>query len=264
LVDGRRSANCSTGFSEKAKFGNVNDTDGSGVKSAERALSILELFSRPNRALTFTQVAELLGYPRSSLHGLLRTLTDRGWLRLDPASRRFTLGLRAWEAGKAYRPANELRRAVEPVVKQLRSTLDGAVHVSVLDDGDAVAVLHSDEDDGRRVGAHAVSCGRVLLAHLDRAQVEQRVAGRVESPADDLHRDLEQVRDRGWAEGDGEQLDGARTIAVPLRDRNGAVVAALAVTAPPHRLEGAGREQALDAMRQAADTLAAALEPAGR
>jgi DNA-binding IclR family transcriptional regulator len=242
----------------------VNETDGSGVKSAERALSILELFSRPNRALTFTQVAELLGYPRSSLHGLLRTLTDRGWLRLDPGSRRFTLGLRAWEAGSAYRPANELCRAAKPVVHHLRSTLDSAVHVSVLDDGDAVAVLHSDDDASRRIGAHAVSCGRVLLAHLDRAQVEKRVAGRVDAPVDELHRELEQVRDRGWAEGDGELVDGERTIAVPLRDRSGTVVAALAVTAPPDRLEGQGREQALDALRQAADTLAPALEPVAR
>jgi DNA-binding IclR family transcriptional regulator len=245
----------------EGKFGNVNETDGSGVKSAERALTILELFSRPNRALTFTQVAELLGYPRSSLHGLLRTLTDRGWLRLDPGSRRFSLGLRAWEAGSVYRPANELCRTARPVVQHLRSTLDNPVHVSVLDDGDAVAVLHSDEDSARRVGAHAVSCGRVLLAHLDRAQVEQRLAGRTDAPVDELHRDLEQVRDRGWAEGDGELVEGARCIAVPLRDRNGAVVAALAVTAPPERLEGAGREQALDALRRAADTLAPVLEP---
>lgn len=237
----------------------MNETDALGVKSAARALTILELFSQPNRALTFTQVAEILGYPRSSLHGLLRTLTERGWLRLDPGSRRFSLGLRAWEAGRAYQPATNMCRAAKPVVEQLRDTLDTTVHLAVLDDGDAVHVLHSG-DETRRIGAHRASCGRVLLAHLDRAQVERQLAGRVDAPHD-LHEHLDEVRDRGFAEGDGDLAEGERTIAVPLRDRTGAVVAALAVTAPVERLEGAGREQALNALREAADRLAPALEP---
>jgi DNA-binding IclR family transcriptional regulator len=239
----------------------VNESDGPGVKSAERALTILELFSRPERALTFTQVAEMLGYPRSSLHGLLRTLTDRGWLRLDPGSRRFTLGLRAWEAGNAYRPAASLARTAQPMVDRLQAALDSTVHVSVLDDGDAVAVVHAGAHAERRLGAHAASCGRVLLAHLDRSQVELRLPGRAD---DELHRTLERVRTQGWSEGDGEHAEGARTLAVPLRDRSGEVVAALAVTAAPHRLDGDGREQALDAMREAADSLAPVLEPIGR
>jgi DNA-binding IclR family transcriptional regulator len=238
----------------------VNETDGSGVKSAERALTILELFSQPGLALTFTQVAEQVGYPRSSLHGLLRTLTDRGWLRLDPATRRFTLGLRCWVAGAAYRPAVELERTARPVVDTLHSALDGSVHVSVLDDGDAVAVVHSGDLTGCRVGAHNTSCGRVLLAHLDRGEVEERVAGRVNEP-DVLHRALERVRQEGFAESESAVTAGARTLAVPLRDGSGEVVAALGVTASPARLEGSGRERALAALRQAADNLSRSLTP---
>jgi IclR family pca regulon transcriptional regulator len=144
------------------------------------------------------------------------------------------------------------------VVHRLQQALDGNVHVSVLDDGDAVAVVHTGDATGLRVGAHVSSCGRVLLAHLDRGQVEKRVAGRVHG-VDELHRALERVRDQGWAEGDGEVIEGARTLAVPLRDRTGEVVAALAVTAEPSRLEGESRDQALDALRQAAHSLAPAL-----
>jgi IclR family pca regulon transcriptional regulator len=102
----------------------------------------------------------------------------------------------------------------------------------------------------------------VLLAHLDRTQVEQRLAGRVHERVDELHRTLETVRDQGWAEADSEVDAGHRTLAVPLRDRSGEVVAALAVTTPPSRLEDGGRERALDALRQAAARLSPALTPA--
>jgi len=241
----------------------VNDSDGSGVKSAERALTILELFSRPGRALTFTQVAEALGYPRSSLHGLLRTMTDRGWLRLDPGTRRFSLGLRAWEAGVAYAPAVDLALSAKPVVEELRGAVEGSVHVSVLDDGDAVAVIHTGHPSGRRGGAHKAPCGRVLLAHLDRGQVERRLAGRLNGDVDELHRALEQVRDQGWAEGESRLIEDGRTLAVPVRDRNGEVVAALGVTAPSATLDGSARERALGVLRQAAERLAGQLVPAG-
>lgn len=240
----------------------MNESDGSGVKSAERALTILELFSRPGQALTFTQVAELLGYPRSSLHGLLRTLTDRGWLRLDPATRRFSLGLRAWQTGIAYRPAVELQRSATPVVDELHAALDGSVHVTVLDDADAVSVVSSGGIAGTRLDAHSGACGQVLLAHLDRGQRERRLAGRVEGGVDELHATLERVRDQGFAEGDSPVRDGHRTLAVPLRNRSGDVVASIALTAEPSRLQGECRDQALDALRRAADNLAPALAPA--
>jgi DNA-binding IclR family transcriptional regulator len=240
----------------------VNESDGSGVKSAERALTILELFSRPGQALTFTQVAEVLGYPRSSLHGLLRTLTDRGWLRLDPATRRFSLGLRAWQTGVAYHPAVDLQRTAAPVVDELGMALDGAVHVSVLDDADAVAVVSSAGATGIRLGAATGACGQVLLAELDRGQRERCLAGQLDGGAEELHIELERVRAQGFAEGDSPVREGHRTLAVPLRNRGGDVVAAIALTAEPSRLQGAGRQHALDALRRAAEDLAPALASA--
>jgi DNA-binding IclR family transcriptional regulator len=237
------------------------DSDGSGVKSAERALTILELFSRPNCALTFTQVAEVLGYPRSSLHGLLRTLTDRGWLRLDPRTRRFSLGLRAWEAGQSYRPIATLIEATRPEIEQLRSSVDGTVHVAVLDGGDSVCVVPG----SRRVAAHTTGAGRVLLAQLDRSQLEQRLDGVLHAAGaltdvESLHRTLDLVREQDWAEADGEHAGGVSSLAVPLRDRSGSVVAALGVAAPVPRLETHHRDQALQALRAAAERLTPRLE----
>lgn len=101
-----------------------------GVKSAERALAILELLTRHERPLTFTEIARTLRYPRSSLHGLLRTLVDRGWAEFDPARRSYTLGIRTLEAGNAYNRSLGLVDRALPLMEHIRDTLDETVHLA--------------------------------------------------------------------------------------------------------------------------------------
>lgn len=243
----------------------MSRSDGSGVKSAERALCVLELFSRlDDRPMTFTQVASHLGYPRSSLHGLLRTLTARGWLRLDPATRRFSLGLRAWETGSAYRPAVDLARHAAPVVQRLQADYDGSVQVAVLDGADTVQVAGTSGRPGRRASALGSGTGKVLLADLDRGARDRHLAS---ATADDLsleqmHSALDEVRDQGWG-ADEEQPAGTRAVAVPVRDRSGAVVAALGLSAPAAQLLEERRDETLRALRRAAAQISAGLGFAG-
>src|SRR5579859_2507288 len=78
------------------------DEPTSGVKSARRTIELLEAFA-DNRA--WTSLAELhvrTGFPRSSLHGLLRTLHELGWIEADEAGTKFRLGVRALICGTAY------------------------------------------------------------------------------------------------------------------------------------------------------------------
>lgn len=241
----------------------MSNADGSGVKSAERALTILELFSQRDRALTFTQVAQRLGYPRSSLHGLLHTMADRGWLRHDPATRRFTLGMRAWEAGNAYRPAADMARRAAPIVERLRHALDASVQVCMLDGGDVVCVIDGSEGE-QRMAASTSAGGRLLLAALD-SSARADVLNRVAIDSGELQRRLDRIAADGWADDDSDRGDGQRSLAVPVRDCRGAVVAALSCTAPAYRLTAERRDDALRALRQAAEQIGAGLglQPVG-
>lgn len=74
---------------------------GAEVKSAARTLAVIEHLARHSSA-SFTDIVSGLQLPRSSTHGLLRTLHAAGWLRQDPESRRYSLGLRAWQVGQQY------------------------------------------------------------------------------------------------------------------------------------------------------------------
>lgn len=244
----------------------MNQADGSGVKSAERALSILELFSVRDTALTFTQVAEKLGYPRSSLHGLLRTLTARGWLDFDGATRRFSLGLRAWEAGDACRTVADLVRHAAPVLEWLAASFDGNLRLAVLDGAESVAVLGRSSPLGARAAAHATAAGKVLLADLGRAEWERRLGT---APAqltpqtltdiEPLHAALDETRGQGFGWDDGESREGRRSLAVAVHDGSGAVAAALEVSLPATQLAEERREEALRLLRHGAEQISVAL-----
>ena len=236
--------------------GDVKHSDGSGVKSAERALTILELFGGHDVALTFTDVAEQLGYPRSSLHGLLRTMASRGWLRFDSGSRRYRLGLRAWQVGTAYRPATELARHSSPVLEKLESALEGSLRVSVLDDGDTVLVADNSGRAGIRTEARGTGAGKVLLAELDRAQRSLHLRGIPDAEVLDVT--LDQVRRQGWS-GDDTPSAAVRSLAVPVRDRSGAVVAALELAESPSGLTPERRDETLQTLRHGAEQISTAL-----
>lgn len=245
----------------------MNEPDGSGVKSADRALTILELFSAPDIRLTFTEVAQRLGFPRSSLHGLLHTMKDRGWLRFDAASRCYALGIRAWETGSSYRPAVELAERARGVLPGLAGRAEGDAHIAVLDGLDCVCISDTDGATGRRLPAHSIASGKVLLAALDTAMLDRRLRGqslrrvteRTTRDVDALRRELDGVRAQGFAEDHAEHEDGRCSLAVAVTAGDGAPELAVAVVGPASFLDGERRERALSALRDAARDLGAAL-----
>src|SRR5687767_11496388 len=72
------------------------------VKSAQRVLLILDLLTEHQEGLSFTEVGQALGLPKSSAFGLLRTMVGAGYLTQDVTTRRFRIGMRCWEAGQAF------------------------------------------------------------------------------------------------------------------------------------------------------------------
>lgn len=251
----------------------MHDAD---VKSARRTLEILELLTRVERPLSFTDIAELLGYPRSSLHGLLRTLEQRGWIEAGaPDRREFTLGIRAWEAGQSYRRALSLAERGRPIMRRIRDELNETVQMAVLEgrwnvyiakvEGSQRLALQSEV--GRRLEAHATGLGKALLSGLSDAELDERFDG-VElerftpatlTAAEALRQELDRVRRRGIAIDREEHTPGVRCIAAPVRDHRGGVVAAISVSIPTVRWNAATKARAEGLVAGAAGELSAAL-----
>ena len=238
-------------------------------------LAILELLADRERSLTFGQLADALGYPRSSLHGLLHTMLGRGWLELDDTTRRYTLGIRVWQAGNSYLRAMDLAQRARPFLERVRDALDETVQLSVLEGRHNVYIAKEEgtqrlvlaSEVGRRLEAHATGLGKVLLAGLPDEALADRIAdaelaeftpNTITSLAE-LTSEIGIVRRQGYAEDHEEYTIGVRCVAVPVRDHAGTVVAAMSVSVPTVRFNRLLRQRMLDLLFDAANGLSRAL-----
>ena len=245
-----------------------------GVKSAERALEILELVAAAERPLTTSEIGRALGYPRSSLHGLLQTMTKRHWLELVDSERAYALGIRTWEVGHSYLRAIDLADRAQPFMERLRDQLDETIQLAMLDGrynvyigkvtGTQRLILASEV--GRRLESHATGIGKVLLAGLGDDELDRLFEGvALERFTEHTVRDYEAlkvelaaIRNRGYGTDEEEYTAGVRCVAAPVRDASGSVVAAMSVSVPTIR-DSILRKDGVRLLLDATDGLSRAL-----
>jgi IclR family acetate operon transcriptional repressor len=151
------------------------DADSSaGVKSARRAVELLEAFGANHAWLSLTDLHQQTGFPRSSLHGLLRTLRDVGWIEADDAGTRFRLGVRALICGTAYLDRDPVIPYATDALERLREQVGYTSHFARLIGSDIVYLETRESRNsghlvsrvGRTLPAHATALGKALLAEL--------------------------------------------------------------------------------------------------
>jgi DNA-binding IclR family transcriptional regulator len=230
-----------------------------GLSSVRNAARLLKVFRSREKELGVSELARRLGLGKSSVHRMLGTLAGEGLIEQNPETGNYRLGIVMFELGEAVRVHLDLHTAVGPVLASLREQTRETCQVGVLDGYEVVYVdrLESPQtlrlftETGRRVPAHCTSSGKVLLAHLA-AGPRDRLLHAMPLPAltprtiidpAELEAELARVRRRGWAEAVDEREFGVTSIAVPIQDRRGQVVAALSIGAPTARLSGVARKR---------------------
>lgn len=211
------------------------------VQSLERGLAVIKAFGAGTPELTLSDVAKETGLTRAAARRFLLTLADLGYVRAE--GRYFRLTARVLELGYAYLSSLSLSDVVQPHLERLSAEVHESSSVSVLDGTDIVYVarvavsriMTVSIDVGTRFPAHATSMGHVLLAgldedelaaYLDEATFERRTPHTITSPSE-LRAELARVREQGWALVDQELEEGLRSVAAPLHDKDGRVVAAV-------------------------------------
>jgi IclR family pca regulon transcriptional regulator len=229
------------------------------VRSLERGLSVIRALGNPGPGLTLSEIARELSSTRASARRTLLTLERLGYLRGE--GRRFSLTPKVLELGHGYRAGLALPEVARPHLQQLMHETDEFCSMSVLDGDQTLCVarvapariMNVAMPVGTRLPAYATCVGRVLLAELDDGELDaylRRVELRPLTPATivsapQLRDELLGVRRRRWALVDQELERGLRSIAAPVRDAAGRVVAAANVGAHAGRVTVATLRRAL-------------------
>jgi len=219
----------------------------SGAPAAAQVLAVLGLLARHLEPLPAAAVARDLGLPRSTTYKLLAALGNAGYVTHVPETRRYALGLAAFELGSAYARQAPLARIGRPVVARLVDTLGLTGHLAVLHGRDVLYVVQERasgqptlvSDVDVRLPAHLTASGLAMLAALPAAQVRALFPDRgafvrrhdtgPDSPAA-LRAALTGVRTAGYAREAGSVTPGLQSVGVPVRDGAGHPLAALSVT----------------------------------
>lgn len=224
---------------------NEESAEGSDyVQSFARGLAVIRAFDAENPELTLTDVSKRVGIPAAAARRFLRTLQTLGYVRTD--GRLFALTPRVLELGFSYLSALSLPEMMQPHLERLSHRLEESVSAAVLSGADIVYVARVPTRRimtvgitiGTRFPAHATSMGRVLLSALSVREREPLLAGAELAPltertltsVTDISAELDRVREQGWALVDGELEIGLRSIAVPVRGRDGRTAAAVNVS----------------------------------
>ena len=220
----------------------------SSVKSAARTLDILELLAAEPQGLTLSRISDRLGIARSSAHGLVHTLLERGYLRHEDATRKtFRLGVRLIQLGLNVGDRLELRAAARPWLERLVSATHDTALLVVPDGGELLYVdkvvsdvcdVRTDPRSSARRPLNCTSVGKALLAALDDASVVEVVErfglprATVFSIADAtaLRADLAATRRRGYAVDRQEAVPGVCCVGAPVRDYTGRPIAAISLS----------------------------------
>ncbi len=240
------------------EHGELRDGDGDGeeaatgraargsdfVQSLERGLSVIRAFDETRPELTLSDVARATGLTRAAARRFLLTLIDLGYVRTD--GRLFALRPRILELGYAYLSSMSLPEVAQPHMEELVAKVHESCSVSVLDGTDVVYVARVPTrrimtvaiSVGTRFPAFATSMGRVLLAALPNDRIEdylssgvvQQYTSYTVTDADKLRGVLAKVRTQGYCLVDQELEKGLRSIAVPIHDSDGTVIAAMNVS----------------------------------
>lgn len=252
-----------------------------GAKSTGRVFEFLEYLAESPTGATFSQIADDLGLPKSSLHSLLVISADRGWIYLHEATRKYRIGVRAWQVGLSFSPLDSLAQIALPFMTVVRDQLRETVQLAVLDGVDNIYVAKVEAEHelrlvstvGARLPAYATGIGKALLASLDDEEFRRRMAGvelrqfteRTISTMAALEAAIVEIRANGYAEDDGEYTPGIHCVAVPVFGEAGKVVAAMSCSLPNARLHGTDNSRAalLGSLRDQSRELSEQLVAAG-
>jgi len=227
--------------------------DSKSVQSVDRALFILEALAEVSRPLHLAELVQMVKLKPSTVHRLLGTLIKHDFVEQDDHSC-YRLSMKLYYMGNSATYAIDIKELAHPVMQELLDRYNETVNLAILDRDDVVYIDQLESNNivivrmfarvGNRGPAYCTGSGKILLAGLDieeflRYLKNVTLRGFTSDTITDpisLSRELDRVRENGYALDLGERDEGVGCVAAPIKNREGKVVAALSVSGPIMRM----------------------------
>lgn len=224
------------------------------IQSVDRALQIMSLFSNRCPVLGVTEISRAVGLSKGTVHGLIRTLLQQGFLQQDAPTRKYRLGLKIYEMGMILAGTLEINQKATGPLNQLVKATQLVGRVAIWD-GDSV-VITSDAHPrpraviphqfGPRVHAYCSALGKAILAFQDKAHLDEyfkRTSLVTFTPStvtrkELLVAELEESRRKGYAIDREEAVQGVGCIGAPVFQYDGQVAGSISLSGAVHRVLG--------------------------
>src|SRR2546423_3797689 len=236
--------------------------------AVERALAMLEAVAQEAEGLSNAEISRKLKIPKSSASYILRTLETQGYLTRNPETGKYRVGLKVLSLSRGALTGIDVREVALPIMRHLMEKTNLTCHLAILDGPDAVYIekvepqgfIRMDTWVGRRMRVHATSVGKSLVAYVPQERLEKILAERgmekrtakTITTLPRLLKDLEKVREQGYAVDDEENNMGARCVGAPVFNQGGTIEAALGLSGTTNQVNPDTMPRILEHLKDAA------------
>ncbi|WP_083711386.1 IclR family transcriptional regulator [Domibacillus epiphyticus] len=222
------------------------------LSSVKNALRILRSFSMEEPEKKVNELAESLEMNKSTVSRMMATLASENFVYKDQKTKKYRLGMSALALSGVASSQLDISRESQSVLNELVETIEETVHLSVLDQMEVMYLEKVECEQpvrvlthvGGRNPAYCTSAGKVILAFSDKTLTEKVISNGLTSYTEytitdpkDLYDHLEQIRESGYAYSIEELQEGVTSVAAPVFDHTGSIIAALSAVGPKQRFQ---------------------------
>jgi len=220
------------------------------IRSVERALEVLMCFSNKTPELSMTEISEMVGINKSTIHRLLATLEGKRFVERNPDNGLYRPGIRFIQIAFLTIDHNDLKRVATPFMKSLCNQYQENVNLTILDDDNVVyvEVIESEQriklaaTPGQHLPAFCTASGKAILAFMPEKEVSKILergmpkytSNTINSPKS-YFEDISMTRERGFAISEQEFEEGINAVAAPIFNDEQKPIASVSIAGPAYR-----------------------------
>lgn len=229
------------------------------IGSVIKAVEVIEYIANSKSGVGVTEISRGLNYGVSATYHILNTLKECNIIEQDKKTKKFKLGLKLWQIGMLAYEQNPISVTLKPYLRKLKELTGETANLTIMDNYQIVYIAQEESDKlvkmftktGATAPLHCTAAGKVLLAYkhedirnsiLDKIELTKYTRNTIANK-EELIKELEQIREKGYGFDNEEREIGVSCIAAPIFDLNGEAIACITISGPTSRFTAEKKEK---------------------